>query len=101
MTNLQSFYGAGVVTRSRATTVRASGVTRSANPKPRCLRDTVSRDTSVSGRAGWGAGPQALATPAAAAETDWRPGPHVSRQVSITLTAATAADRPQTCRNAG
>jgi hypothetical protein len=45
MTNLQSFYGAGVVTRSRATTVRASGVTRSANPKPRCLRDTVSRDT--------------------------------------------------------
>ena len=55
----------------------------------------------VSGRAGWGrAGPLALATPEAAAEMDRRPGPHVSRQVSLTVTAAAAADRPQTSRNA-
>jgi hypothetical protein len=47
MTNLQSFYGAGVVTLSRAPAVRVAGVTRILNRAcdPRCLRDTVSRDT--------------------------------------------------------
>jgi len=47
MTNLQSFYGAGVVTRSRAIAARAGDVTRSLNQacEPRCLRDTVSQDT--------------------------------------------------------
>jgi len=46
MTNLQSFYSAGVVTLARATAVRAGGGTRSPNraPEPRCLRDTVSQD---------------------------------------------------------
>jgi hypothetical protein len=47
MTNLQSFYGAGVVTLARATAVCAGGVTRSPNrpPEPRCLRNTVSQDS--------------------------------------------------------
>jgi len=47
MTNLQSFYGAGVLTLARVTAVRAGGVTRSPTraPEPRCLRDTVSQDT--------------------------------------------------------
>jgi hypothetical protein len=54
----------------------------------------------VSGRAGGCAGPQARATPRAAAEMDRPPVPHVSRQVSITGTAATAADRPHASWNA-
>jgi hypothetical protein len=47
MTNLQFFYGAGVVALSRAAAVRAGRITRIPNrpTEPRCLRDTVSQDT--------------------------------------------------------
>jgi hypothetical protein len=47
MTNLQFFYGAGVVALSRGAAVRAGRITRIPNSpsEPRCLRDTVSQDT--------------------------------------------------------
>jgi hypothetical protein len=47
MTNLQFFYGAGVLTLSRAAASRAGRSTRIPNhpSEPPCLRDTVSQDT--------------------------------------------------------